>query len=199
MGKGQRAIWSLAVLVLLGAMVGCGGDSGTSTNAAETVGDEREYPWVTGAAREFLIPDGDNLIQTFGEEASAAEREQASKVVHIWMKARVAEDWVTDCRHLSRKYLKILLEDVRGVTEGRVTTCPRALEYFGDAASGTSGETLTGPIDSLRVRSPDEDGQTGWHAWAQWHGPKGIDWVLPLQREDGTWKVSVAAPIYRTQ
>lgn len=188
----------LLMLALAAWAIGCGEDTSTGSGADVTTGEEREYPWVTGAAREFLIPGGDNLIQTFGEEASAAEREEASKVVHIWMKARVAEDWVTDCKLLSREYLKVLLKDVRGVTEGRVTTCPRALEYFGDAASGTSGETLTGPIDSLRIRSP-EDTQTGWYAWAQWHGPKGIDWVLPLEREEGTWKVSVAAPLDRTK
>jgi hypothetical protein len=196
MGKGQRALWTLLILVLLGGVAGCGGGASTSTEVAETVDEEREYPWVTGAAREFLVPGGDNLVQTFGEEASAAEREEASKVVHAWMKARVAEDWVTDCRHLSRKYKKALVwGDAYQVSEGKVKTCPQALAYFGDAASGDSGETLTGPIDSLRIRGP-EDTETEWEAWAQWHGPT-KDWVLPLEREGSTWKVAIAGPLDR--
>lgn len=184
----------LLMLALTVGAVGCGEDASTGAGSKEPA--EREYPWVTGAAREFLVPGGDNLVQTFGEEGSAAEKEEASKVVHAWMKARVAEDWVADCGYLARDYVKGLLWDVRGVTEGRVTTCPGALKYFGDAASGDSGETLAGPIDSLRVKSP-EDTETEWEAWAQWHGPKGKDWVLPLKREGGVWKVGNASPLDR--
>jgi hypothetical protein len=188
----------LAMTVLAIAAIGCGGESSTGAGVAETTAEEREYPWVMGAAREFLIPGGDNIVQTFGEEASKAEREEASRVVHAWMKARVAEDWVTDCGHLSRAYVKILVVDARNVTEGKATNCPQALEYFGDNASGSSGNTLTGPIDSLRIAGP-EDTESEWEAWAQWHGPAGRDWVLPLVREEGTWKVSVASPIDRLE
>jgi hypothetical protein len=199
MGKRQATILAFVILGLLGGAVGCGAGTSTSTDVAETVGEEREYPWVTGAAREFLVPGGDNLIQTFGEEASLAERKEASKVVRAWMDARVAEDWVTDCRLLSRKYKKTLVwGDAYLVSEGKVKTCPQALAYFGDEASGTSGRTLKGLIDSLRIKGT-EDTESEWEAWAQWHGPKGIDWVLPLEQEAGTWKVAVAAPIYRTR
>lgn len=196
MGERLRAVLALMMIALTLAAVGCDDDSSTGAGVAETTDEGREYPWVTGAAREFLVPGGDNLIQTFGEEASTAEREEASKVIHAWMKARVAEDWVTDCRHLSRKYIKALVwEDAYLVSEGKVKTCPQALAYFGDAASGTSGNTLTGPIDSLRIRGP-EDTETEWEAWAQWHGPE-RDWVLPLEREEGTWKVTNASPLDR--
>lgn len=189
-----RLAWgmSLAVAVLA---IGCGGDSSTGSETTAAA-DQRPFPNVTGAAREFLVPGGDNLVQTFGVEASAAEREEASKVIRAWMKARVAEDWVTDCRYLSREYKKSLVwEDANLVSEGKVKTCPQALEFFGDAASGTSGETLTGPIDSLRVRGPGET-ETEWEAFAQWHGPE-RDWVLPLEREGGEWKVAIAGPIDR--
>lgn len=183
------------ILALSIAAVGCGEE--TSTGAEGTIGEERPYPWVTGAAREFLVPEGDNLVQTFGDEGTAAEREEVSKVVHAWMKARVAEDWVTDCKYLSRAYVKDLVWDVRGVTKGKVTTCPGALEFFGDSASGSSGNTLTGPIDSLRVKGETQN--TEWYAWAQWHGPNGKDWVLPLTQEGEVWKVTAASPVDRLQ
>lgn len=186
----------LVLLALAFVAIGCGSDSSTETGTDETAAKkQRPFPYITGAAREFLIIGGDNLVQTFGEEASDAEREKASKIVHLWMKARVAEDWVTDCRYLSRDYIKILLPDARSVSGGKARTCPQALEYFGDAASGTSGNTLTGPIDSLRVRKPLQS-KAELEAYAQWHGPE-RDWVLPMKRENGVWKVDIASPLDR--
>ena len=77
-----------------------------------------------------------------------------------------------------------------------MTTCPGALEYFGHYASGTSGNTLTGPIDSLRIKTPDET-ENEWKAFAQWHGPNERDWVLPMARDAGIWKVGSASPVDR--
>jgi hypothetical protein len=177
------------LLLLLAAMAGCGGDSGTG-GETETK-PTRMYPRVHGASREFLLPDGDNAVQFFGKEAPPAIREDASHVIHAWMRARVAEDWKADCKHLSVGYTKTLVEDANSVSKGKATNCPQTLAFFGDEASGTSGNTLTGPIDSLRVR--------GNRAFAQWHGPHQIDWVLPMRIEDGVWKVESAGPVERTK
>ncbi len=178
----------LSMLCVVFALYGCGG--GSETGKAET-GPERIYPWVEGPTREFLIPEGDNAVQTFGPEASPAEREAASRVIHAWMRARVAEDWGSDCSFLSEFYIRALVRDATSVSNGKVTNCPQALNYFGEQASGTSGNTLTGPIDSLVVR--------GNRAFAQWHGPNQIDWVLPMRNEAGSWKIEVASPVDRTK
>ena len=172
----------LAILVL-----GCGDDASTG---AEATKPERLYPRVHGPSREFLIPGGDNIVQFFGQEASPAEREAASKAVHAWMKARVAKDWSEDCKYLSRAYIKEITNDARFVSKGKATNCPQALAFFGPEASGTSGNTLTGPIDSLRVRAH--------RAYAQWHGPE-EDWILPMREEGGEWKVENATPLERTK
>lgn len=176
------------IALLLLAFSGCGSDSDTGGDGTEpTV----MYPRVHGPSREFLLPDGDNAVQFFGKEATPAEREKASRVIHAWMRARVAEDWKTDCKHLSIPYARLLLNDARRVATGKPNNCAETLAYFGDEASGTSGNTLTGPIDSLRFR--------GNRAFAQWHGPHQIDWVLPMRIEDGVWKVESASPIERTK
>lgn len=180
----------LLLLLLLAAIGGCGSDSGTGGGETETE-PTRMYPRVHGPSREFLIPGGDNAVQFFGQEASAAEREKASRVIHAWMAARVAENWKADCTYLSAGYSRTLVNDARTVSQGKATTCPQALGFFGEGASGTSGNTLTGPIDSLRVK--------GKRAFAQWHGPKRIDWALPMKIEGGTWKVESASPIERTK
>ena len=179
----------MVVLVSLSVILGgCGG--GSSSGETETK-PARLYPRVHGPSREFLLADGDNAVQFFGKEATPEEREAASGVIHAWMRARVAEDWKADCRYLSVSYTKTLVEDANSASGGKATNCVQTLAFFGDEASGTSGNTLTGPIDSLRVR--------GNRAFAQWHGPSQIDWVLPMRIEDGVWKVESASPVERTR
>jgi hypothetical protein len=187
MGKVGKLVGGVVLLLLL--LAGCGSDSGTSGETAAK--PERMYPRVHGPSREFLLPDGDNAVQFFGKEATPEVREAASRVIHAWMRARVAEDWKADCRYLSVGYTKILVEDANSVSGGKAKNCVQTLAYFGDEASGTSGNTLTGPIDSLRVR--------GNRAFAQWHGPNQIDWVLPMRIENGMWKVESASPVERTK
>jgi hypothetical protein len=191
MGKaGRWFVVCLAILAIALLAAGCGGDSGTGSG--ETAAKpKRLYPRVHGPSREFLIPGGDNLVQFFGHEATPAEREAASRVIHLWMRARVSEDWVSDCKYLSRFYKRVIVKDGRSVTNGKATTCPQALEFFGDNASGTSGNTLTGPIDSLRIR--------GLRGYAQYHGPNGIDWILPVRVEGGRFWVDIASPLERTR
>jgi hypothetical protein len=181
-------VGGLLLIALLVFAVGCGDDS--STGAETEAKPERLYPRVHGPSREFLIPGGDNIVQFFGQEASPAEREAASKVVHAWMKARVAKDWAENCKYLSKPYTKELVADANQVSKGKATDCPETLAFFGPDASGTSGNTLTGPIDSLRMR--------GLRAYAQWHGPE-EDWILPMRKEGGEWKVESASPLERTK
>ncbi|HET8955954.1 MAG TPA: hypothetical protein VFN18_09885 [Solirubrobacterales bacterium] len=187
MGKAGGLAGVLAVVVVLGLLAGCGG--GTETTSGETT-PKRPYPRLHGPSREFLIPGGDNVVQFFGQEAPE-EREEVSRIIHAWMKARVAKEWAKDCKYLSKVYIRPLVKDAQLVSKGKATNCPQALAFFGPGASGTSGNTLTGPIDSLRVR--------GVRAFAQWHGPHQIDWVLPLRNEDGTWKIESASPVERTK
>lgn len=186
MGMAGRLVAAVALLLLLAVIGGCGSDSSSSGKEQE----EAFYPWVKGSSREFLVRGGDNVVQTYGEEATKAEREQASRVIEGWMKARAAKDWKKDCSYLSRKYVHSLVaEDATKVSNGKVTTCPRALAYFGPQASGDYKNTLSGPIDSLRVK--------GSLAYAQYHGREGTDWIVPMDKEDGKWWVAIAAPIDR--
>jgi hypothetical protein len=198
MGEIRRFFWALVLLALAVAAIGCGSDSSDGTGAEEATGAQKEvlFPRVKGPGREFLIRGGDNQVQFFGEETTPREREKASKVIHAWMKARVAEDWALDCKYLSREYIPVLLETADSVSGKKAKSCPQALEYLGDLASGTSGNTLTGPIDSLRVRETQEGGDSELEAFAQWHGPE-KDWTLPLKREDGIWRVDMATPLAR--
>lgn len=185
-----RSACVLALLVF--ALSGCGG--GSSTEAAET--ESRPYPWIKGPAREFLLPTGDNVVQTFGREGTKAEREQASETIEAWMRARAAQDWKKDCSYFSKAYNTNITDDAHGVTGGRVKNCPQALAYFKHEASGDYVNNLSGPIDSLRVGLYKGQRNQGY---AQYHGNDGKDWIVPMSRDEGSWKVSIASPIDRNK
>jgi hypothetical protein len=180
----------LGTALVLAALSASGCGIGGSGTAGEPTGHHRLYPWLKGPTREFLIRGGSNSTQIFGREATKSEREQASRVIQAWMKARAAQNWAKDCRYLSRKYIhRLVPEDAEQVTHGRIKTCPRALAFFGHAASGDYKNNLTGPIDSLRV----EEGR----GYAQYHGNDGHDWIIDVEKEDGRWLVSLATTLPR--
>lgn len=175
----------MLLAVLLSVTGGCGGSDASAVNNAAS----QQEPHVSGPTRQFIIPGGDNTIQYFGREGSRAEREEASRVVVAWDKARAARDWPADCRLLSRSYIDTVVTDAKATSKGKATNCAQALAFFGAIASGASKVTTTGPIDSLRVSQGT--------AYAQYHGRKGVDWIVPLEKEGGDWRVSVTAPVNR--
>jgi hypothetical protein len=176
------------------ALGGCGSGSGDPTQAAGS--ESRFYPWIKGPTRQFLEPEGDNIVQTFGQEGTKAEREQASETIHAWLRARAVQDWKKDCSYFSRAYQKNLTVDAHGVTHGKVKNCPQALAYFKHEASGDYVDNLRGPIISLRVGTSDNQPNL---AYAQYHGTDGKDWIVTLEKEGGAWKVSIATPIDRNR
>lgn len=190
MGEVRKLLLLLVVLASgMGAATGCGGSEATG-DAEKTTAQEPLYPYVKGPSREFLVRGGDNAVQTYGHEATKAEREQASHVIHAWMKARAAQDWAKDCSYFSQGYIETLItNDAMKVSHGKVKNCAQGLAFFGHAASGNYKNTLAGPIDSLRV----DQGK----GYAQYHGNDGHDWVITVEREGGRWLIATASPIGR--
>ena len=184
----MRSTIGVAVVLMIITIVGCGGGGSSSTDASAR---SRPYPWLKGPSREFLSPHGDNVVQTFGREATKLEREQASRVIEAWMRARAAQNWAKDCSYFSRAYVhNLVATDARQVSQGRVKNCAQALAYFGHEASGSYKHTLTGPVDSLRVGEG--------HGYAQYHGNDGHDWIIPVDREGSRWLVANATPLGRS-
>src|SRR5690242_18035324 len=107
MGGGRRLVLLLGLAFALG-LPGCGGGSDGTTQGSS---EERLYPSVRGPAREFLFRDGDNAVPTFGREALKSEREQASRVIEAWMRARAATNWKQDCSYFSHQYVKALVAE----------------------------------------------------------------------------------------
>ena len=190
--------FGVALVLLVVVASGCGSDD--SSTVGESNGKQRLYPWLKGPTREFLVSvNGDNVIQMFGEEGTLRERDQATAVIAAWLRARAAKDWRKDCSYLSRAYVKLIAEDAHSVTDGEVKeTCPAALAFFKGNASGSFVNTLSGSIDSLRVGEGEGVGGNQMKlGFAQYHGNDGKDWVVPLEWEEGEWKVGKATPINR--
>lgn len=192
---------ALALIILAALAPGCGGgDSGGSSPSDPFAG----YP--KGPTREFIVPGGDNAVPEYGREATPVEREQASAVIEKWMRTRAAKDFAAECRYFSRGFIKGFVQgDAERASEGRVKTCPQALDYFGSRASGDFKNTLTGPVDSLRVPDPEPAGDhtnppgqaVVEQGFAQYHGKGGVDYQIPMNRERGRWWVAAAAPLNR--
>jgi hypothetical protein len=177
-----------AVLAAVACLCGCGSSAGGEGSVSTTKGSLAGYP--KGPTRQFIVPGGDNLVQEFGHEATAAERKQASRVIEGWLRARAAENWAEDCEYLAVAAARELAEEVKRVTKGKETTCEGALEVFGAGASGDNlAYNMAGSVVSLRV--------DGVHGYAQYHGREGRDWIVPVLKEDIRWAVAGAAPIDR--
>ena len=67
----------------------------TSSLAAPVEGSKRAAPGVP------VSRGGDNSIQTWGLEASAAEREEVTATLRTFYDARAEADWATACRFLA--------------------------------------------------------------------------------------------------
>lgn len=187
----MKKLGVVAVLLLVaGGMYGCGG-SGNSSAASSPARDPlANYP--KGPTRQFIIPGGYNRVQVYGREASPAEREEVSALIHMWMRARAARNLKVDCKYLSQHMVEGIVRDAKNASNGKVKTCPGALALLGASASGDYKNTLGNlPIVSFRVGAG--------FGYAQYHGRDGNDWIVPMRREHGKWLVNLPTPVNRNE
>ncbi len=175
MWRGQRAGLSLALcLTTLGLLVGgCGGGSSSSSATSASSSSSGSEP-----SAQFLKSKGDGKYAKFGSEASGSELEAANVVVVKNLKAREDGDFATQCETLSLK----IITGIQGVKVR--SDCATALKKLAEPLSGTKElrkDTLDGSIAAMRVK--------GNQAYALYHGNDGRNWAVPLEKEDGTWKV----------
>jgi hypothetical protein len=169
----------IVVAALLVAGCGGGSSSSSSSSASSSATTASDSSGGAEPSKQFLKPKGNNKIAEFGSEASVEERETASKVVEESLKAREDADFATQCETLSLKGIK----EIPG-TKTRAE-CPKALKSFAEPLSETKKarkDTLSGPIDAMRVK--------GEKGYALYHGTDKKNYAVPLEEEDGAWKVA---------
>lgn len=161
-----------------GGSSGGGGGGGSGSGGGSSSGD----------SGDFIVPGGDNSVQEFGDEASAAERAQASQELQGYMTARAAEDQQGACAALSataKSQLGDLAQAVQGAAKG--DSCVAIFKVIDkQTPPAARANTMTGPIASLRV-----EGERGF---ALYHGTKDTDYTINMEREGGAWKVGALVP-----
>lgn len=139
-----------------------------------------------GAAKQFLEPNADNSIPTYGAESSDSQRAQAEAALHTYLTARTKGDWRAACAGLGAS-VQIQLQALTGGTPEN-HGCAGAYKILSaDAPPKARANVLKGPVLSLRVK--------GKAAFALFYGPHGQKYVMPMAREGGAWKVTQLAPI----
>lgn len=202
----MRGAWKFALLLAVSALlasglVACGGGDSSDSTAASTAATTPES--TTGASADdnasgggssaddgggdFHTPGGDNSIQDFGEEASASEFDDASTTVSAYMEARAKDDWAKQCTLLAKAARAPLEQLATRSAQLKGKDCAAILEaLMSRAPASTRANTLTDGIGSLRVE--------GDRGFALYHGPAGVDYFVPMVKEDGQWKIGAIAP-----
>lgn len=163
--RGLQVGLLLALLSLAIFVAGCGGGSSSSSGPEPSA--------------EFHAAKGKTEIPTFGEESSEEERETVNVIVVESLKAREAAEFKVQCETLNQKGIEEIpnAKNLKG--------CPAALKKFASPLSGTKEvrkDTLSGSIAALRVK--------GEEGYVLYHGNDGKDYAIPVEKEDGTWKLS---------
>jgi hypothetical protein len=179
----------LAFASLLLAFAGCGGGSSSSSSPASSSSSTASFSSSPASSEsgstvepsaQFVKKKGDNTIAKFGREGSAEEREAANAVVVENLEAREDADFATQCETLTLA----LIKELNGGRKSR-SKCPRLLKELAEPLSKTKKirtDTLSGSITALRVK--------GREGYALYHGNDGKNYALPLEKENGHWRVN---------
>jgi hypothetical protein len=177
---------ALALLLALAvAWMGCGGSSATSEAQTDT-DPLAGYP--KGPTRQFIDPGGDNAVQEYGREATPGERERVSAMVKGWLRAEASGNWGRVCRYLDELNIREAIHFASYTSQNRIHSCGKAVAVLASEHDPIR-DNIKGGVASLRI------GQG--HGYAQYHGREGRDWVMPVRREDGRWKLSSLYPLER--
>lgn len=197
----------LAVAALLASgLVACGGGDSSDSTAALTAATTEES--TTGASSDdkggddqgaddsssaddgsasFRTAGGDNSIQDFGEEADSGELDEASTVLSSYLDARANDDWVKQCALLAAATVAPLEQLASRSAQFKGKGCAAILEgLMSRVPASTRANTLTDGLAALRV---EED-----RGFALYHGAGGVDYFVPMTKEDGQWKLGSIAP-----
>ncbi len=195
MVKRTIAMLALAAVALLAVGIsGCGGGSGASSSPTDEMqshqanassSDQADADSREGGA-EFRVPGGAkeevNRIIAGSKEASPEEIEAASEVLEESLEAREDHDWAGQCGTLSEKMEKVVEQD--GIVIAANQSCVENLGAAGKKASQEAlADTMDGGIGALRLIG-------GGQAFAFYHGTEGKDYLIPMEREGGEWKVA---------
>lgn len=170
----------IAAALLVGVLLaGCGGGASTGSTADPSSGAE--------ASAQFLKATGPNELVEFGSEASQAEREAANSVLQKSFAARADANFAVQCATLSKEVAEKVQATAHVASNGKKAPkgCLGRLKEMATPLANSKEareDRLSGPIPAMRVE--------GKKAFALFHGTDGKNWVMPLEKEGGKWRVA---------
>jgi hypothetical protein len=204
---GKTAAGLMAVVMIVAVSVGCGSSgsgssqASTSSNSGKTTASSKsksnsksesanksakspETPKAAWSTRYLETSKGKTEVATFGKEASAEEREAASTVLEENLQARETGEWAKQCAALTEAPIEELEEN--GALRGfKGKNCADYLKFEAEPLSASKAareNTMTGPVESLRVSSTK--------AFAIYKSDKGKTYAIPMENIGGEWKVA---------
>jgi hypothetical protein len=124
--------------------------------------------------------EGDNSIQTYGLEASSAQRAQATALVQAYLDARAARDWAKVCSLLAAKP-----RAEQRQFAGDVSCAEAMVSFAADARTSVLQEEAQIEVLSFRVGHR--------YAFLIYRRSDGI-FATALSRESGHWKLISVTP-----
>ncbi len=201
-GWGTKTLLAALATLLLGAgLVSCGGGEGTDAGATEAASGQtsseggsadftpKEHQDSGGGSDQFRVKGGDNSVQEFGEEADAAEFDEAAATLHNFLDARAASAWAAACKYIASNVIDSLQELATQSQRLKGAACAEILDKLTNPAAKDllREEAQLADVGSLRVE--------GDRAFVLYRGPEGEVLAVPMAREDGSWKVGTLASI----
>jgi len=169
-----------------------GGSSGVSAGAGFDFAGEptkHKHPKPVEGERSdvFLVPGGDNSIQTYGEEQGSEERTAAMVPIAALYRALYSGDWGEVCStYLSSSNLKQMETLTEHSPKLKGKACADVLGGLNQSVGRRGPDTPDGGVVSFRT-----EGDTGF---AIYWGIDGKAYAFPLKSEDGAWKLTSLAP-----
>lgn len=105
-----------------------------------------------------------------------------------YMRARASDEWRKECRFLAGSTvapLRELAASSPGLGGKGCGAILKALE--GGTPPSTRADSMLDGVASLRAK--------GDRGFALYHGRHGVDYLMPMVREGGAWRVGALAPI----
>jgi hypothetical protein len=182
MGGTAKLALALALAALAIGLSACGGGDDSTRSSSSTASNSS----AGQGSSSFHTPGGDNSIQNFGNEADAGEVAAATTVLASYLQARARGDWGKDCVLLARTAVTPLKQLAAKSPELKGKGCAGILAALvAYVPKSSRASTMTSGIASLRVQ--------GDRGFALYHGAKGINYFMPMVKEDGQWKVGSLA------
>ncbi len=178
---------ALATAVIAMVVAGCGGsggDTGSATTSSSSETESSESSTSSDGSKsepsaEFAGEGPNAELVTFGKESDEEEREAASEVIEENLEARAAGDWEAQCLTLAEP----IINGIEKASGGTGAGCAKELEAQASSApESLLANPMTEPIAALRVGGP--------RGFALFHGANSKDYVMPLLKEGGEWKVA---------